>query len=65
VYWGPPYKAIFHDLDGTLSGKGPNSFVAPYFKHLEQPECEVNIPVFHGVACNSDVQVRRVVFHEM
>lgn len=28
-----PFKAIFHDLDGTLTGKGPDSWASFWYKH--------------------------------
>jgi len=37
-----PFKDIFYDLDGTLTGKGVQSWATPYFKHNEQPECSVD-----------------------
>jgi len=30
-----PHKAIYYDLDGTLTGKGAKSYAAAWFKHLE------------------------------
>jgi len=43
LYWDPtttprrvwyqfPEKAIYFDLDGSLTGKGPNSWATPYYK---------------------------------
>jgi len=29
-----PWRAIFRDEDGTLTGKGPNSWATPYYPHL-------------------------------
>ena len=34
-----PYRDIFYDLDGTLTGLGPKTWATPYFKHNDQPEC--------------------------
>jgi hypothetical protein len=61
-----PMKAIFFDKDGSLTGKGANSFATPYQKHHEQPECEFSAEVrdeFNGIICDPSVQVRRVAFH--
>jgi len=30
-----PHKAIYYDLDGSLTGKGAKSWAASYFPHLE------------------------------
>lgn len=34
VIYTTPWRTIFHDLDGTLTEKGPNSWFVPYWKHL-------------------------------
>ena len=34
-----PYRDIFYDLDGTLTGLGPKTWATPYWKHNDQPEC--------------------------
>ena len=34
-----PYKDIFYDLDGTLTGLGAGTWATPYFLHNDQPEC--------------------------
>jgi hypothetical protein len=40
ISWNFPGRAILHDLDGTTTGMGPNSWATPYFKHNHQPECK-------------------------
>lgn len=30
-----PFSGIFHDLDGTLTGKGANSYETFYYPHLD------------------------------
>jgi hypothetical protein len=57
-----PWKAIFYDLDGTLTGKGPKTWATYYYGHHEQSECETNLEDYDGVICDSTVQVRRVSF---
>lgn len=39
IKWNFPGYAILHDLDGSLTGKGPDSWASPYFPHNDQPEC--------------------------
>jgi len=58
-----PRRAIYHDLDGSLTGKGANSWATPYYAHHDLPECEQDLEVMDGVLCDSTVQVRRVAFH--
>lgn len=61
-----PWKAIFLDQDGTLTGKGANTWATPYYKYHEQPECffdSTTLDVYNGVLCDSTVQIRRVAFY--
>jgi hypothetical protein len=63
IKWNFPGRAILLDLDGTLTGKGTNSWATPYFKHNEQPECvkdKDDKP--YSLFCTSDVQVRKLSF---
>ena len=39
IYWDTPFKGLFYDLDGSLTGLGPKTWATSYFKHMEQPEC--------------------------
>ena len=64
IRYQTPRKAIYLDLDGSLTGRGPNSWATPYYKHHDQPECEQDLDVLDGVTCDSTVQVRRVAFHQ-
>jgi len=59
-----PFKDIFYDLDGTLTGLGAKSWATPYFAFNEQPECQVDLAIYDGLLCNSSVQVRRIAFHK-
>ena len=61
IGYGTPNKAIFMDLDGTLTGLGPNSWATPYYNHFNVPECQ-NSALHGGAICDNTVQVRRVVF---
>jgi len=61
-----PWKAIFLDLDGTLTGKGANTWATPYYKYHEQPECEFDAntrDVWDGVICDNSIEVRRIAFY--
>jgi len=52
-------------LDGSLTGKGPNSWATPYYAHHRVKECEVNETYFGGVICDNTAQLRRVAFHNI
>jgi len=56
-----PFKGIYHDLDGSLTGVGADTYATHWYKHLEQPECKVSQAVHNGVICT--VPVRRVAFY--
>lgn len=58
-----PWRAIYLDEDGTLTGKGPGSWATPYYPHHNQTECEHNATYWGAVFCDSRVQVRRIAFH--
>jgi hypothetical protein len=58
-----PWRAIFFDEDGTLTGKGPRTWATPYFPHHNQTECEHNETYYGGVFCDSSIEVRRVAFY--
>jgi len=61
-----PYRGIYSDLDGTLTGLGAGSWATAYFKHNDWPgQCTYDDPVYNGHICNSSVQVRRVAFYNM
>ena len=57
-----PYTGIFNDLDGSLTGKGANTYTAKSFKFNQQPECDVSDDIHDGVVCSPSVQIRRVAF---
>ena len=57
-----PYKGILHDLDGTLTGRGANTYATSYWKHNDQPECTLDEEMYSGLICSSSVAVRRLVF---
>jgi hypothetical protein len=35
IHYTIPFRAIFYDLDGSLTGKGPGSWATSYFRHHE------------------------------
>lgn len=58
-----PFKGIYHDLDGTLTEQGADSYASAYFVHNEWPECTVDMDVYDGILCPSPLAIHRVVFH--
>lgn len=63
IKYGDPWRDIFFDIDGSLTGLGPGSWATPFWKHNLQPECQ-NRTEYDGIICNSSVQVRRIVFYQ-
>lgn len=64
VDWTVPWRTIFHDKTGGLTGKGPDSWLAPYWNHLLQPECSHD-ELVGGITCDSSVQIRRIALSGM
>ena len=63
IVYTVPWKAIFYDIDGTLTGLGPKTWATHNYSHLEaMPECTLNYEVYDGVICDSTVRLRRVSF---
>jgi hypothetical protein len=63
IRYQEPFRDIFYDTDGTLTGLGPKTWATPYWQHNEVPECKKDLQVYDGLICDSTVQVRRIVFH--
>jgi len=59
VSYGTPFRTIFFDKSGGLSGRGANSWFLPYFKHLLVTECKEEKEK-GGITCDNTVQARRV-----
>jgi len=60
-----PFRGIFLDNDGTLSQKGPNTFMTFAYEWNRQPECffdDATLDMYNGVVCDSTVQIRRLSF---
>jgi hypothetical protein len=64
VSYSTPFRTIFFDKSGGMTGKGANSWFVPYFKHLLVSECE-NAEAKGGILCTSTVQVRRVAIFNL
>ena len=64
IRWRWPFKGIFHDLDGTLTEQGADSYVSAYWPFNDWPECTVDIEVYDGIICPSPTAIQRLVFTE-
>jgi hypothetical protein len=62
VKFKAPNKGINFDLDGTLTGLGPNSWSTSRWGHNEQPECTLDMAKFDGLICPPETSVRRIMF---
>jgi len=56
-----PFKGIYHDVDGTLTELGPDTWATSYFKHnADHSECSDYNEAYDGILCSSNVEVRRI-----
>ena len=55
IIYQTPYRDIFYDIDGSLTGLGPGSWATPYWRHNLQPGCTLAMEVYNGLICNSSV----------
>jgi len=63
ILYQEPWRAIYKDLDGTLTGLSETpSWATPYWHHNTQPECVSSLEVHDGLLCDHTVQVRRIAF---
>jgi len=63
IVYHTPFRAILHDLDGTLTGQGAKSWATPYWRHNDwKGDCKVDKEMYNGIICNNKVQVRRIAF---
>lgn len=53
-----PWRAIFQDMDGSLTGLGANTWATHYYPTVDQNECEYDASVedkWNGVICRDSV----------
>jgi hypothetical protein len=59
-----PFREIIHDLDGSMTGLGSESWAVFAQPHLFQPEC-IHAPDTHdGMICDGSIQIRKIAFHD-
>ena len=59
-----PLSAIYADLDGTLTGLGPNTWATSYSKRHMWDACTYLEEEYGGVICDSSVEVRTIIFNK-
>ena len=63
VRWIPPRRAIYVDLDGTLTGQSTPGYVTPYYPHLLTKNCKRSDIWDDGLICDNTNQLRRIEFY--
>jgi hypothetical protein len=66
IKWAQPRRAIFRDLDGSLSGTpGTPSWITAYYPHNLVSECKRDSIKFDdSTICQGNIQIRRVAFSQ-
>jgi len=59
-----PFREIIHDLDGSLTGLGSESWAVFAQPHLFQPECSHEPETHDGMICDGTIQIRKIAFHD-
>jgi hypothetical protein len=71
VRYQTPYRAIYYDMDGSLTGLGAGSWASPYWAHnhwdglCEEDSTQLQSNSYSdsiGLKCYPSVQVRRIEF---
>jgi hypothetical protein len=67
IRYQEPFKAIFYDIDGTLTDLGPKTWATFYQRsHDYWDACQYDDDLedkFNGVICDNTVEVRSIKFH--
>jgi len=63
ILYQKPFREIIHDLDGSLTGKGADSWATFYYPHLMHDMCEHDPDQFDGIVCDSSTKLRRIAFY--
>jgi len=66
ILWCDPWREIIHDLDGSLTGLGVESYAMGTAEpHMYVPECTESLEMHDGMICDgTNVQVRKIAFHQ-
>jgi len=60
-----PHRHIILDLDGTTTGKGPNSWATYYYKHNDWEGCDHVPDLYDGHVCDNRSQIRKLCWSSM
>jgi hypothetical protein len=60
--YGTPFNGIYHDLDGSVTGLGPDSWATHFEASHIVPECQMDLIKWDGHVCNSSVQIKGINF---
>lgn len=64
IKYQEPFKEVIHDLDGSLTGLGAESWATFFYPHLNTTECTENYDVYDGLICDNTIQIRSIVFYD-
>mmetsp|Transcript_29160 Transcript_29160/g.43936 ORF Transcript_29160/g.43936 Transcript_29160/m.43936 type:complete len:133 (-) Transcript_29160:4092-4490(-) len=65
IWFQVPEKAIFYDIDGTLSGRGEETWISRYYPHFDLPGCTYDDDkYFDAVVCDGSNPIRRITFYD-
>ncbi|TNV88229.1 hypothetical protein FGO68_gene13028 [Halteria grandinella] len=64
IQFNYPRRDIFFDMDGSLTGLGPNSWLTAYWKHNVWSDTKVRADL-DGITVPSTRQVRRMLFNNV
>ena len=69
IAWTTYRKGIFHDLDGSLTGLGADTWATPLWEHNQWNEttgdmaCTYVEEAYDGLICDDTVNVRKILFY--
>mmetsp|Transcript_29264 Transcript_29264/g.28392 ORF Transcript_29264/g.28392 Transcript_29264/m.28392 type:complete len:776 (-) Transcript_29264:1803-4130(-) len=63
IKYQEPFRAIFYDSDGSLTGLGSKTWATPEWPHNVKSECQT-VAEYDGLICDSSVEVRRIAFDQ-
>jgi hypothetical protein len=62
ILYQEPWREIIHDLDGSLTGMGADSWATFFYPHLNHTNCQHLPEEYDGLVCDSTNQMRRIAF---
>jgi hypothetical protein len=63
ILYQEPYREIIHDMDGSLTMKGADTYATYFYPHLNHTECDHDPEMFDGIVCDPTVKLRRLAFY--